>query len=260
MKDKIIWITGASSGIGEALAYAYAEAGARLILSARNRDELFRVKQQCRTQAHVHVLPLDLEDTDALASKAANALNIYGRIDVLINSGGISQRGLALQTGNETEQRIMNVNFWGTVALSKAVLPAMISAGSGQLVCISSIAGKLATKNRSAYAASKHALHGYFDALRSEVFKDNIRVTIICPGYIKTNISLNALTASGEVQGTMDENQANGMSASACAAEIIKAIAAGKEEVYIGGRETIAVWLKRLFPGYLSKKLRNREN
>ncbi|PST84515.1 short chain dehydrogenase [Pedobacter yulinensis] len=259
MNGKVVWITGASSGIGEALAYACAAAGAKLILSARNRDELFRVKQNCRSQAHVHVLPVDLEQADTLVDKAANALRIYGRIDLLINSAGISQRGRALETSSETEHRIMNTNFWGTVALSKAVLPAMVAARSGHLVCISSIAGKLGTKNRSAYAASKHALHGYFDSLRAELHADNINVTLVCPGYIKTNISLNALTASGQPQGTMDHNQANGISPEDCAAAIMKAIAARREEMYIGGQETMAVWLKRFFPGFLSKKLRERE-
>ncbi|MDO7743029.1 MAG: SDR family NAD(P)-dependent oxidoreductase, partial [Pedobacter sp.] len=152
MKNKVVWITGASSGIGEALVYAYNSAGAKLIISARNRDELFRVKMNCKNQINVHVLSLDLEDTDQLADKAAAAEKIFGQIDLLINSGGITQRALALETAIEVEKKIMNINFWGTVALSKAVLPGMIAKGTGKITCISSVVGKFGTPQRSAYA------------------------------------------------------------------------------------------------------------
>jgi dehydrogenase/reductase SDR family protein 7B len=254
--SKIVWITGASSGIGEALVYKYFKAGNKLIISARNRDELFRVKANCQNSFNVHVLPFDLSETENLNIKAADALKIFGKIDLLINCGGVSQRSLALETNLTTEMQIMDTNFWGTVILSKAVLPQMIENGGGQIVCISSLVGKFGTKLRSAYAASKHALHGYFDSLRSEVYDKNIDITIICPGFIKTNVSVNALTANGENQGTMDEAQANGMTAETCAEEIFKAITAKKEEVYIGGKETKAVLLKRFFPGLFSKKVR----
>jgi len=248
MKNKIIWITGASSGIGEALVYAYNNIGAKLIISSRNRDELFRVKANCKNQINVHVLSMDLEDTTALDYKAAEAKKIYGQIDMLINSGGLSQRSAALETAITVEQKIMNINFWGTVVLSKAVLPAMIENGGGKIVCISSLMGKFGVRNRSAYAASKHALHGYFDSLRNEVFNKNITITIVCPGYIKTNISVNALTETGATYNLMDETQENGLSAEDCAKEIVKAIQQNKEEVYMGGKEVKGVLFKRLFP------------
>jgi len=254
--SKIVWITGASSGIGEALVYEYFKAGNKLIISARNRDELFRVKANCQNSFSVHVLPFDLSDPETLPGKAEDALKIFGKIDLLINSGGVSQRGLALKTAIDTERKIMDTNFWGTVLLSKAVLPSMIENGGGQIVVVSSLVGKFGTKLRSAYSASKHALHGYFDSLRSEIFGQNIDITIVCPGFIKTNVSVNALTATGQHQGTMDDAQANGMPADVCAREIVKAVAAKKEEVYIGGKETKAIWLKRFFPGYFSKKIR----
>jgi len=254
--SKIVWITGASSGIGEALVYEYFKAGDKLIISGRNRDELFRVKGNCQNSFNVHVLPFDLSETDTLKNKAEDAIRIFGRIDLLINSGGISQRALALETSLSTEQHIMNTNFWGTVILSKAVLPGMIANGAGHIVCISSLVGKFGTKLRSAYSASKHALHGYFDSLRSEVYDKNIDITIICPGFVKTNVSINALTANGQSQGTMDDAQANGMNAEECASEIVKAIKKKKEEVYIGGKETNAVLLKRFLPGLFSKKIR----
>ena len=254
--SKIVWITGASSGIGEALVYEYFKAGDKLIISGRNRDELFRVKGNCQNSFNVHVLPFDLSETEMLENKAADAIRIFGKVDLLINSGGVSQRSLALETNLETEQQIMNTNFWGTVALSKAVLPLMIANGGGQIALISSLVGKFGTKFRSTYAASKHALHGYFDSLRSEIYDQNIHITIICPGFIKTNVSINALTADGSGQGTMDDAQANGMSAEECAKQIVAAVKIKKEEVYIGGKETKAIFLKRFFPGYFSKKVR----
>lgn len=259
MNNKVIWITGASSGIGEALVYAYSNAGAKLIISARNRDELYRVKSACKSPVNIHVLPLDLEKTELLADKAQEAIRIYGYIDMLINSGGISQRSLALETGLQTEQRLMNVNFWGTVVLSKALLPGMMAKGGGKIVCISSLVGKFGTRLRSAYSASKHALHGYFDSLRAEVFDKNIQITIVCPGFIKTNVSVNALTGNGSPQGTMDAGQASGMPADECAKLIIQAIQQNKEEVYIGGKEVKGVWFKRFFPLRFSKYMRTAQ-
>ncbi len=256
MNNKVIWITGASSGIGEALVYEYNKAGAKLIISSRNRDELFRVKANCKNPVNIHVLSLDLEDTANLNGKAEEAIRIYGRIDMLINSGGISQRGLALETDLETEQRLMNVNFWGTAILSKAVLPNMIANGGGNIVCISSLVGKFGTRMRSAYSASKHALHGYFDSLRSEMYDKKINITIVCPGFIKTKVTLNALTANGSPQGTMDSAQENGMSAEECAKQIVQAVKSNKEEVYIGGKEVKGILFKRFFPLRFSKYLR----
>jgi dehydrogenase/reductase SDR family protein 7B len=256
MKNKVVWITGASSGIGEQLVYAYSNQGAKLIISSRNRDELFRVKGNCKNPALVHVLSLDLENTASLPAKATDALRIFGSIDLLINCGGISQRALALDTAIETEQKIMNTNFWGTVALSKGVLPAMISKGGGHIVSISSLVGKFGTPYRSAYSASKHALHGYFDSLRSEVYKQNISITLVCPGFIKTNVAVNALSVNGLAKGTSDESIENGMAPEVCAQEILKAIRLKKEEVYIGGKEVKGILFKRLLPERFSKYIR----
>ncbi|RZJ74489.1 MAG: SDR family NAD(P)-dependent oxidoreductase, partial [Flavobacterium sp.] len=211
MRDKIIWITGASSGIGEALVYAYEQMDAKIIISSRKNEELLRVKANCKNQSNIHILTLDLENHQSLSSKADEALKIFGKIDILINSGGISQRSLALETDLTTEQRFININFWGTVILSKAVLPQMIAQNTGSIVCISSLVGKFGTKYRSSYAASKHALHGYFDSLRIELNNPNIHMMLACPGFIKTNVTINALTANGASQGTMDDAQENGM-------------------------------------------------
>lgn len=251
----IIWITGASSGIGEALVYAYNKLGAKLIISSRNLEKLLLIKEKCVYPLHVHVLPLDLEDTNSLAIKAEEAAAIFGTINLLIHSGGVSQRSLAMDTNLATEQRLMNTNFWGTVVLTKAVLPQMLATNNGHIVCISSLVGKFGTPLRSAYSASKHALHGYFDSLRAEL-PETINITLICPGFIKTNVTINALTASGSAQGTMDDAQANGMLPEACAEKIISAITAKKFEAYIGGKETMGIWLKRFFPTLFAKIIR----
>ncbi|MET3113446.1 dehydrogenase/reductase SDR family protein 7B [Pedobacter sp. CG_S7] len=256
MKDKVVWITGASSGIGEALVYRYHQEGAKLIISSRNRDELFRVKANCKNAINIHVLSLDLEQTETLPQKAQEALRIFGKIDLLINSGGISQRSLALATATETEEKIMRVNFWETVTLSKAVIPGMIEKGGGQIVCISSLTGKFGTRFRSAYAASKHALHGYFDSLRAEIADQKIDITLVCPGFIKTNVSLHALKGNGEAQNVMDDSINNGMPVADCAAKIYKAVSTKKQEVYIGGKEVKGVLFKRLFPLRFSKYMK----
>lgn len=255
--NQIIWITGASSGIGEALVYEYQQQGAKLIISSRNKDKLYAVKANCPgNPLDIHVLPLDLEDLASLADKAEEAIRIYGKIDVIIHSGGISQRSLAIDTQIEVDQRLMNINFLGTVALSKALIPHMIKQGGGHLVIISSLVGKFGTRFRSGYAASKHALHGYFDSLRAELYPDKVKITIVCPGFIKTKVSVNALTGDGSAQNTMDDAQAKGMSPEVCAQKISRAISKQKEEVYIGGKETWGVILKRLAPKLFSTLMR----
>ncbi|MBP8067199.1 MAG: SDR family oxidoreductase [Pedobacter sp.] len=255
MNNKIVWITGASSGIGEALVYAYNALGAKLIISSRNTNQLLKVKAACKNPHHVNIVPLDLEDVDSLPRKTEEAIQIYGTIDMLIHSGGISQRSLAMETKFTTEQRLMNINFWGTVILSKAILPLMLAKNSGHIVCISSLVGKFGTPLRSAYSASKHALHGYFDSLRAEL-PESINISIICPGFIKTNVTINALVADGSAQGTMDEAQENGMLPSICAQKIIKVLQNKKHEAYIGGKETLGVLLKRLLPRLFARIIR----
>lgn len=259
MENKVVWITGASSGIGEALVYKFAAEKARLIISSRNATALEKVKQQCAHAQHITILPLDLENHASLADKAQEALKIYGKVDVLINNGGVSQRSLALETTLAAEQKVMNIDFWGTVILTKAILPAMIQNGGGQIVCVSSLVGKFGTKFRSTYAAAKHAMHGYFDSLRNEVYDKNISITIVCPGFIKTNVSINAITADGSQQGTMDAAQGAGMDANVFAQKMYKAIRAKKEEVYIGGSEVMGVYLKRFVPGLFSKIIRKKK-
>jgi len=254
--NKTVWITGASSGIGEALAQQLSLRGAHLILSARNTGELERVRQSTATPERHRVFPLDVSQPEQLAAKTAELLQQTDKIDVLINNAGISQRALANETDLEVDRRIMEVNYFGTIALSKAVLPAMIERGSGQIVAVSSLAGIFGTPLRSAYAASKHALHGFFDSLRTEVHGDNILITLICPGFVRTNVSLNALTGTGAPQGTMDNAQEAGMAADVFAQKMLRAIENQQEEAVIAGREKMAVMLKRLAPRLLSYVMR----
>lgn len=258
MTDKVVWITGASSGIGEALTLELNRKKAKLIISARRKEELERVKSSCEYPASVAILTLDLADADSLEEKTKQAVAIHGHIDLLINNGGISQRSLILETGMEVDRRVMEVNYFGTIAVTKALLPSMVERKIGHVVVITSAVGIISTKLRSGYSASKHALHGFFDTLRMEHHYDNIAVTIICPGFIRTAISQQALTGDGKPQGKMDETTGGGMTPEKCAHLIIKAIEKKKEEAYIGGfKERLAIYMKRFFPTIFSKLIRN---
>ena len=258
LENKVVWITGASSGIGEALAYELAAKGAKLILSARRRDELARVKGNCPevSQQGIEILPLDLTQADSLQLLSEAAIRIFGQVDILINNGGISQRSLVADTSLAVDRRIMEVNYFGAIALTKYLLPHFVQKKQGHFVNISSLTGKFGTPYRSGYAASKHALHGFFDALRAEHHKDNVKVTMICPGFIHTPITFSALTADGSPLNKMDEAQFKGKPADWCAVKIVKAIEKQKEEVYIGGREVFGVYIKRFLPRLFSKIIR----
>ena len=253
----VVWITGASSGIGEALAKELAKQGAQLILSARNKEKLMAVKLACGNSKNIKVLPLDLEDYLGLKSITEEAIKLFGNIDVLVNNGGISQRSLASETLLSVDKRIMNVNYLGTIALTKAILPHFIKNKKGQFVVTTSIVGKIGTPLRSSYAASKHALHGFFDSLRAENHKNNIAVTIVCPGFVKTNVSINALTGNGIAQNKMDTATKNGIAPNKFAKIMAKAIHQKKQEVYIAGvKEKLGIYAKRFYPKLLSKMIR----
>lgn len=255
--NRVIWITGASSGIGAALAREFSRRGARLILSARRKDALVAVREACYLpDAHV-VLPLDLTDSRQIESAAAEAEAHFGHIDLLIHSAGVTQRATAVETQMAVDRMIMEVNYFGPVALTKATLPSMLARGKGRIVVISSLAGRISTPYRSAHAASKHALHGFFDALRAEIASQGVGVTLICPGYVRTDVSVNAFRGDGSRYGRLDDMQARGMSPEACAGAIVRAINRKKDEVNIGGRETWAILLFRLFPKLYRRLVRD---
>ena len=251
----IVWITGASSGIGEACAYRYAEGKNQLILTSSSRERLEPVAAKCREKGakDVLVLPTDLNDLDGIALLARTAWDAFGSIDVLFCNAGISQRTSVEDTSMDMVRQIMEINYFAPVALAKAVLPLMLRAGGGYIAVTTSIAGRFGFPLRCAYSSSKHALYGFFETLQAEYYSRGIRVTIVCPGRVKTNISVNALDKGGEKHGTMDPGQDKGLPAEKAAKQIVRAINKGKREVLIGRGELIMVYIKRFFPALCAR-------
>lgn len=253
-EGKVVWITGASSGIGEALSHGFAAEGAKLVMSARNIEKLEAVRKQLPTAPeNVKVVPLDLASPLELPIRTREALAAFGRVDIMVHNGGVSQRSRAIDTKIETTETILATNFLGPVALTRELLPSMVRQGGGQFVVISSVMGKFGAQYRSSYAASKHALHGYFDSLRAEHQPDNITVSLIVPGFIRTNVSVNALEADGSRHGRLDPGQARGMAPDACAKKILHAVYHKRDETAVGGFETWGIILKRFWPGMLNR-------
>lgn len=257
--EKVVWITGASSGIGLALARACAERGAFVVLSARSIETLEKVRLSLPEPDRHFSLPLDLEDQSNYTGLVSQVVSRYKRIDILINNGGISQRGEAGETPLDVDRKIMEINYFGTIALTKSILPVLRKQKSGHIVTISSIAGKFGFYLRSAYAASKHALQGFFESLLLEEAQNNIRVTLVYPGKINTPISTRALNADGQAHGVMDHNQETGMPAEECARRILDAVEKNKIEILVGNKEIKAVTLKRFFPKLFWKIIRNQK-
>jgi short-subunit dehydrogenase len=256
--NKVVWITGASSGIGEALAYAFAAEGAQLVLSARREEELNRVAKAC---GNAYVLPFDMLSVSEHADRVQDVINTYGRIDYLVLNAGVSQRSFVKDTTFDVYRRLFEVNFFSIVSLTQAVLPVFTAQQSGVFVPIASVAGRISTPRRAAYGATKHALIGFFDSVRAEAFNDGIRVTTILPGYIKTNISLHAMNEKGEAYGKMDPNQAKGLDPNFTAQKILQAILAGKNEFFVGGfLEGFGLFMKRFFPSIVPFMLRKIKN
>jgi dehydrogenase/reductase SDR family member 7B len=258
-KDKVVWITGASSGIGEQIAKQCAQEGAKVILSARSEKQLSDVLTSLKGINHL-VLPLDLSKSDQFPVLAEQVISNYGRIDYLINNGGLSQRSNASETSLEVDRYIMEVNYFGNIALTKAVLPYMQQQKSGHIVVISSIAGKFGFYLRSAYSASKHALQGFYESLALEEEKNGIVVTLAYPGKINTEISKHAINGNGEKHNIMDHNQATGMSAIECSSQLLAAVKQEKREILIGNKEILAVRLKRILPVRLFWKIMKRQS
>ncbi len=260
-KGKAVWITGASSGIGEALAHEFSRNGARLIISSRRKEELERVKSACQAlgATAVEILPLDLAQVNTLPLTADAAIQIYGHIDILVNNGGVSQRSLAKDTALEVDRRIFEINYFGTIALTKQLVPHFIERGNGHFVTVTSVTGKIGTPYRSSYAGSKHALHGFFDSLRAELWKENpnILVTLVTPGWTNTNLSLTALMGDGSAQGKKDETHEHGLTPEQVAKGIISAIVNKKREVIIAGwKETLGTQIYRFFPALFARIIR----
>ncbi len=260
-QGKTIWITGASSGIGEAFARAFYKEGANLILSSRREDALLEVKKSLGDDtANVKIVTVDLTDTDSFTQKATEAIAAFGQIDVLVNNGGVSQRSTVLNSEMSTYRRLMEVNCFGAVGLTKEVLPHMVERKSGYIIVTSSVAGKIGTKFRSGYAASQHAVQGFFNSLRQEMYEHNVAVTLLCPGFIKTNISKNALTGDGSKFNKMGDAHSTAMTADEMVTKVMPKIKAQKEEIYVTGlKEGLALWVQRFSPTLLNKILKNQK-
>lgn len=258
IRQQIVWITGASSGIGESLTYEMAKLNNILIISSRRENELQKVAEKALQLGakSVKIQALDLGNETSFETIVSNILQEFGKIDILFNNGGISQRSKALETSLEVDRKLMEVDYFGTIALTKLLLPSMVKNKSGHIVITSSLVGKFGTPYRTAYSAAKHALHGYFEALRAELWDYNIKVTICCPGFIKTLVSVNAMVGDGKALNEMDNAQANGMHPDECAKQMVRAVERNKFEVLIGGKEILGVYIKRFFPNLWVKMLR----
>lgn len=247
--NKTIWITGASSGIGRAVAIEISKENAHLILSGRNEKALQEVAEICmKNGSSTEVAVFDLGDETTIKSASRKVLSNHEKIDCLYHFGGISQRSFVSETPLEIDRKIFEINYFGTIALTKAVLPGMIKNGGGQIAVTSSIVGKFGFPYRSSYSASKHALHGFFESLRAENIKNNIEVSLIIPGRIKTNISVNAIDKDGKKHAKMDDGQDTGKPADETARIIIRKLKRCKKEILVGGNEIIMVHIRRFLP------------
>ena len=254
MKDQIWWVTGASSGIGAALAKALATRGAKLILSGRNVAALEAVAAECATETLV--LPFEATDYAALPAIAKQAWAWQGRVDGLVNNAGISQRSLAIETDFSVYERIVAVDLLAPIALTQQLLPRMVGAGGGQIIAISSVAGIAGVPLRSAYSAAKHGIIGYHDAVRAENEHLGLKVLVVAPGSVRTNVSRNALNADGTTRGESDTAIDNGLSPDDAAARMLAAVDAGTRELVVAeGAEAAIAGLRRSDPDALFDRM-----
>jgi len=256
--SQTVWITGASSGIGRACALRYAADGAKLILTSSSAERLAPVEEECLAAGapQVKILPYDLSDPDGIESLVGNAWAAFDGIDIAFLNAGISQRTTVEDTSMDMVRKIMEVNYFAPVAIARAMLPLMLGRGGGHIAVTTSIAGRFGFPLRCGYSSSKFALYGFFETLQAEYYDKGIRVTLVCPGRVKTNISLYALDKGGKPHGKMDPGQAGGISPEKAARIIVRAIAKEKREVLVGGKELIMVHIKRWFPGLCAKLAR----
>jgi short-subunit dehydrogenase len=246
---KVAWITGASSGIGESLVYAFVKRGAAVVASSNDMPGLERVKVACAGKSEmVHCVPFDLSDMSGIDKTVEQQINITGRIDYLLNIGGISQRARIDETPLWLDRKIFEINYFGTIAFTKAILPYMIRQQSGHILATSSISGRFGFPLRSAYSASKQALHGFFETLYLENKRNNIRASVIIPGRVRTSISFHALDSEGKEHGKLDDGLAKGISPDKAAEIIIKGMMRNSREILVGKNELFILYIRRYFP------------
>lgn len=257
LEGKVVWITGASSGIGKALAAECALQGAQVVLSARRLDELEKVRISLLNPDHHISVAMDITDEAQVRHAYEQVLDEKGRIDWLINNAGLSQRALIADTSMQTERAIMEIDYFSQVFLTKLVLPTFLAQKSGRIAYISSVAGLLGTQYRASYSAAKAAIHMWANSLRAEVAQDGVNVSVIFPGFVKTNVSFNALNGAGRAQAHQDEAIENGLEADDFAQKTVSALLKGQEYIVVGGRkEKLGVLVSRLSPSTLYKMIR----
>ncbi|XP_054993051.1 dehydrogenase/reductase SDR family member 7B isoform X1 [Sorex araneus] len=266
IQNSVVVITGATSGLGRECARVFYAVGAKLVLCGRNKEALEELTEElmasptAQDQAHKPcTVVFDLTDLEAITESTAEILDCFGYVDVLINNAGISYRGDIIDTSIDVDKKVMDTNYFGPVALTKALLPSMMTRRQGHIVAISSIQGKISIPFRSAYAASKHATQAFFDCLRAEMEQYGIEVTVISPGYIHTNLSLNAITSNGSRYGVMDKNTAEGRSPKEVAQDVLTAVGEKKKDVVLATLvPSLAIYLRTLAPGIFFSLMASR--
>jgi len=251
-QDQVVWVTGASSGIGEAMARDFVKRGARVILTARRVDRLEQLARELNggsANPRAKVLPADLSDLGSLPELTTRAISIFGHVDVLFNNAGASQRGMVVDTSFEIEHRMIQLDLLSPIALTKAILPHLVARGSGRILVTSSLMGDLELPGNATYACVKHGLNGYFYSLAFELKSLGILVQVLQPGFVKTEVSISAITSTGERHGKMDSTHEKAMSAEEFSRRVFPKIEKGKTSIYIAGKEGLAVTLRHWFPG-----------
>lgn len=248
MISKTVWITGASSGIGEASAKLFNAEGAYTILSSRNLEALRRVQSELKHPDKALLLPIDLERYELAEEWVSLAIKWRGSVDILLSNAGLGQFSRSLETSNAIERRIFDINYHGNVALSKALLPYFVEANKGQIIVIGSIAGKFGQAKLATYSASKAAVILYYESLRQELKDTEIKIQVVSPGFIQTSVTLNSLDKNGQPLNKNSQAQENGMPANVFAKKLMKAMQSNRFHIYIGGKELFAVPFHALLP------------
>ncbi|CAJ1965891.1 unnamed protein product [Cylindrotheca closterium] len=261
---KSILLTGASGGLGSSLAKHLASCQVdTLILSGRKKEALDKVAKECQSLSattSIHIITCDLADKESVRKLGEEALALCGTVDMLINNGGVSSRSDFLDTQLEVDERVMQINFFSGAALAKALVPNMVENRSGKVIWISSVQGLLGIPSRTSYAASKFAVQGYCEGLRAEMASSGVTIHVASPGYIRTGLSLAALTGDGKPHGQMDDTTASGADPNEVAATTLDSVAKGKADFVLAASfsSQVAIWLRLLFPSLLQKLLVKR--
>ncbi|NJB71635.1 short-subunit dehydrogenase [Saonia flava] len=248
LKDKTVWITGASSGIGESLAIQLNQMGAKVIASARRTEKLSELKKQSPNPHDLLTLPMDITNPNSIEKAVAQTKQL-DRLDLVIHNSGISQKGLVIENEMEVDRKIMETNYFGTVALTKSIMPIFLEQGYGWFGVVSSFAGVMGIPGRSAYSASKHALHGFFNSLRAENMDCELNISFILPGFINTEITAKGLCGDGKPYGKVETSHQLGISASECADGIIKGLMKKNKRIVVGKKfELLMLTINRISP------------